>query len=197
MIVQATPEVVDSLPPVQEFTEPGYNQVHHEQIVAGEMTQDILGNSAMQDQVIVQDIPEVVKRIQEPPVLMSMTETALVVAEDVQSDQVGDIISDNFTDEGFAQALVPLDTAISQHLGNLKSMNDRVSSLERTLEDARCKLDSRKWTKYHRRQLENDLASASNMVQCERDKITDVQSTFVFGYNAWSPDHSKRRRLTK
>ena len=32
--VQAIPEVVDSLPPVGEFTEPGFNQVHHEQIVA-------------------------------------------------------------------------------------------------------------------------------------------------------------------
>ena len=45
----------------------------------------------MQDQAIVQDIPEVVERIQEPPVFVTapMTETAPVVAEDVQSDQVG------------------------------------------------------------------------------------------------------------
>ena len=92
------------------------------------------------------------------------TGTAPVVAEDAQSVQVGDIISDNFTDEEFAQALGPLDTAISQYLGNLKSMNDRVSSHERLLEEARCKLDSRKCTKYQRRHLENDLASASNMV---------------------------------
>ena len=34
VIVQAIPEVGDSLPPVEEFTEPGYNQVHHEQIAA-------------------------------------------------------------------------------------------------------------------------------------------------------------------
>ena len=118
VIVQAIPEVVDSLPPVEEFTEPGYNQVHHEQIVAGEMTQDILGNSALQDQVIVQDIVEVVERIQEPVVLLTapMIETAPVVAEDVQSAEVGDIIADNFTDEEFAQALAPLDTAISQYI---------------------------------------------------------------------------------
>ena len=113
----------------------------------------------MQDQVIVQDIPEVVERMQEPPVFVTapMIEAAPAVAEDVQSAQVGDIIADNFTDEEFAQALVPLDTAISQYLGNLKSMNDRVSSLERTLEEARCKLDSQKYTKHQRRQLENDL----------------------------------------
>ena len=47
-------------------------------------------------------------------------------------------------------------------------MNDRVSFLE----VARCKLDSRKCTKQERRQLETDLASASYMVQCERDKIS-------------------------
>ena len=88
VIVQEIPDVVDSLPPVEEFTDPGYNQVHHEQSVAGEMTQYVLGNFAMQDQVIVQDIPEVVERIQEPPVLMPMTDTAPVVAEDVQSDQI-------------------------------------------------------------------------------------------------------------
>ena len=34
VIVQAISEVVDSLPPVEEFTEPGFNQVHHEQIAA-------------------------------------------------------------------------------------------------------------------------------------------------------------------
>ena len=31
-------QVVDSLPPVEEVTEPENNQVHQEQIVAGEMT---------------------------------------------------------------------------------------------------------------------------------------------------------------
>ena len=30
VIVQAIPEVVVSLPPVEEFTGPGFNQVHHE-----------------------------------------------------------------------------------------------------------------------------------------------------------------------
>ena len=43
-------QVVDSLPPVEEFTEPVYHQVHHEQIVAGEMTQYTIGNSAVQEQ---------------------------------------------------------------------------------------------------------------------------------------------------
>ena len=34
------PQVVGSLPPFEEFTESVYNQVHQEQIVAGEMTQE-------------------------------------------------------------------------------------------------------------------------------------------------------------
>ena len=109
-----------------------------------------------------------------------MVEAASIVAEYVQPAQVGDIITDNLTNEEFAQALVPLDTAISQNLGHLKSMNDRVSSLERTLEVARCKLDSQalnKCTKHERRQLENDFASASNMVQCERDKTAEAKSS--------------------
>ena len=182
VIVQAIPEVVDSLPPVEEFTEPGYNQVHHEQIVAGEMTQDMLGNSAMQDQVIVQDIPEVVERIQEAAVLVTapMIERAPPVAEDVQSAQVGDIMADNLTDL-FAQALVPLDTAISQYLGHLKAMNDQVSSHERTLEERRRQFDARvliKSIQHERRQLENEFASISHDIQCERDKITEVKSSF-------------------
>ena len=48
--------------------------------------------------------------------------TASFVAEYVQPAQFGDIITDNLTNEEFAQALVPLDTAISQHLGHLKSI---------------------------------------------------------------------------
>ena len=202
VIIQEIPEVVVSLPPVEEFTAPVYKQVHQEQLITEEMTHNIVENRTMQDQVIVQDIPEVVERIQEPPVFVTapMTETAPVVAEDVLSVQGGDIISDNFTDEEFAQALVPLDTAISQHLGNLKSMNDRVSSLERTLEEARCKLDSQRCTKSQRRQLENDLASASNMMQCERDKVTEVKCTLSSALRQRQcllALRSKRRRLTE
>ena len=116
-----------------------YNQVHQEQLITEEMTHNIVQNPAMQNQVIVQGIPEVVERIQEPPVFVTapMTETAPVMAEDVLSVQVGNIISDNFTDEEFAHALVPLDTATSQNLGHLKAMNDQVSSHERTLEERR------------------------------------------------------------
>ena len=71
-----------------------------------------------------------------PPVFVTapMVEAASILAEYVQPAQVGNIITDNLTNEEFAQALVPLDTAISQH---------RVSSVERTLEVARCRLDSR------------------------------------------------------
>ena len=57
-----------------------------------------------------------------PPVFVTapMVEAASVVAEYVQAAQVGDI-TDNEPNEEFAQALVPLDTAISQYLGHLKS----------------------------------------------------------------------------
>ena len=41
--------------------------------------------------------------------------------------------TDNLSDEEFAQALVVLNSAISQYLGHLKAMNDQVSSRERTL----------------------------------------------------------------
>ena len=58
-------QVVVSLPPFEEFTEPVYNQVHQEQIVAGEMTQNIVENPAVQEQVIVQEIPPFVERKQE------------------------------------------------------------------------------------------------------------------------------------
>ena len=65
VIVQEIPDVVVPLLPVEEFTEPVHNSVHHEQIVAGAMPQNIIGTAAVQEQVIVQDIPPVVERIQE------------------------------------------------------------------------------------------------------------------------------------
>ena len=61
----SAPQVVVSLPPFEEFTAPVYNQVHQEQIVAGEMTQNIVENPAVQEWVIVQEIPPVFERIQE------------------------------------------------------------------------------------------------------------------------------------
>ena len=38
VILQEIPDVVNSLPPVEEFTAPVYNQVHLFLIVVGEMT---------------------------------------------------------------------------------------------------------------------------------------------------------------
>ena len=64
--VETSPtQVIGSLPPFEEFTEPGYNQVHQEQIVAGEMTQTIIEHSAVQEQVITPEIPPVVERIRD------------------------------------------------------------------------------------------------------------------------------------
>ena len=50
------PQVFVLLPPFEEFSAPVYNQVHQEQIVAGEMTLNIVANPAVQVQVIVQEI---------------------------------------------------------------------------------------------------------------------------------------------
>ena len=58
-------QVVGSLPPSEEFDAPVYNQIHQEQIDAGMTTQHRSENPAVQDQVIVQEILEVVQRTQE------------------------------------------------------------------------------------------------------------------------------------
>ena len=60
------PHVVDSLHLLEEFTEPVYNQVHQEQIAAGETTENIAEIPVVQEQVIVQEIPDVVNSL--PPV---------------------------------------------------------------------------------------------------------------------------------
>ena len=65
VVQEQAPQVVGSLPHLEEFTEPVYNQVCQEQIVAGEMTQSIVENSAVQEQMIVPEIPPAVERIQE------------------------------------------------------------------------------------------------------------------------------------
>ena len=49
----SAPQVVVSLPPFDEFTAPVYNQVHQEQIVAGETTPNIVEIPVVQEQVIV------------------------------------------------------------------------------------------------------------------------------------------------
>ena len=53
------PQVVGSLPPLQEFVAPVYNQIHQEHIVTGMTTQHRVGNPAVQEQVIVQEIPQI------------------------------------------------------------------------------------------------------------------------------------------
>ena len=64
--VEAYPlQVVGSLSPLEEFVVPVFNQIHREQIVAGETTQNTVENPAVQEQVIVQEIPPIVERIQE------------------------------------------------------------------------------------------------------------------------------------
>ena len=44
-----SPQVVRSLPPLEEFDAPVYLQIHQEQIVAGETTQNMVENPAVQE----------------------------------------------------------------------------------------------------------------------------------------------------
>ena len=60
-----SPQIVGSLLPLEEFDAPVCNPFHQEQVVAGMTTQHMIGNPDVQDQVIVQDVPGVVERIQE------------------------------------------------------------------------------------------------------------------------------------
>ena len=60
VIVQASPHVVDSLPPVAEFTSPMYNPVHQEQFSAGDTTENFEDFLVGQEQVLVQAIPRLV-----------------------------------------------------------------------------------------------------------------------------------------
>ena len=67
----SAPQVVGSLPPFEEFDAPVYNQIHQEQIVAGETTHNTVESPAVQERVIVQEIPQLpfVERIQEQVVV--------------------------------------------------------------------------------------------------------------------------------
>ena len=62
-----SPLVVGSLPPLDEFDAPVYNRIHQEQIVAGMTIQHRDENPAVQEHVIVQEIPQVpvAERIQD------------------------------------------------------------------------------------------------------------------------------------
>ena len=53
-------QVVDPLPPIEEFTGPVYNLLHQKQFAAGEMPENLVEIPVVQEQVIVQAIPEVV-----------------------------------------------------------------------------------------------------------------------------------------
>ena len=66
VIVQAIPEVVDPLPPIEEFPGPVYNLLHQKQFAAGETPETLVEIPVVQEQVVVQAIPEVVDSL--PPV---------------------------------------------------------------------------------------------------------------------------------
>ena len=54
----SAPQAVGSFSPLEEFDAPVYNQIYQELIVAGETTQNTFKNRAVQEQVIVQEIPQ-------------------------------------------------------------------------------------------------------------------------------------------
>ena len=90
-IVQEILDVVVPLPPV-EFTEPVYNPVHQERIVTGEITHNIIGNSAVQEQVIVQELPPIAEQTQETiDVASSIAEMLGVLCATPVGPQIGDV----------------------------------------------------------------------------------------------------------
>ena len=58
-------QVVDPLPPAEEFSEPVCNQVHRERFAAGETVENLVDIPVVQEQVIVQAIPRVVGSLPE------------------------------------------------------------------------------------------------------------------------------------
>ena len=68
--VQAfSPQVVGSPPPLDEFDAPVYNRIHQEQFVAGETTQNTFENPVVQEQVVVQEIPQAPQVVDSFPLL--------------------------------------------------------------------------------------------------------------------------------
>ena len=53
-----SPQFVGSLPPLDEFVAPVYNHTNQEQIVAGKTTPNIVEIPAVQEQVIVREVPQ-------------------------------------------------------------------------------------------------------------------------------------------
>ena len=51
-------QVVGSFPPFEEFDAPVYKRINQEQIVTGMTTEHRVENPAVQEQVIVQEIPQ-------------------------------------------------------------------------------------------------------------------------------------------
>ena len=115
-----SPQVVGSLPPLDEFVAPGYNRIHQEQIVAGETTQNTFENPVVQEQVVVQEfsqapqvadsfslLKEVAAReynqVLQPPVIFQEIPEVQVV-ERIQSSQTALNTSSTSTNSGVPAA---------------------------------------------------------------------------------------------
>ena len=113
------PQVVGSLPPLEEFTEPVYNQVHEELFVTGEMTLNIVEHPAVQEQVIVQEIAEVVNS------LLPVEEFTEPVYNQVHHEQ---IVAGEMTEQIIVQELPPVVEQIQEHETSSTSTNSSSTS---------------------------------------------------------------------
>ena len=126
------PQVVGSLPPLEEFTEPVYNQVYQEQIVAGEMTQNITENSAVQEQVIVPEIPPVVERIQEQIVATNdVTQQRSQITFSTSSTSTSSSSTSTGSDE--LANMLELLTPMTAQIESIEKVTERVSMLTKRM----------------------------------------------------------------
>ena len=81
----SAPQVAGSLPPFEELDAPVYDQIHQEQSVAGETTQNTFQNPAVQEQVMFQEIPQAPQVVDSFPLL---EDVALCENNQVHQEQI-------------------------------------------------------------------------------------------------------------
>ena len=141
--VQEIPEasqVVDSLPPVEGFTEPLYHQVRHEQIVAGEMTLNIIENSAVQEQVNDPEIPPVVERIQEQVVeTIDVTPQGSQIALNTSSTSTSSSSTSTKCDDlaNMLDSCITLLSSSASQMESIETATERASMLTKWMMETR------------------------------------------------------------
>ena len=92
------PQVVVSLPPNEVFSAPVYNQVHQEQIAAGETTENIAEILDVQEQVIVQGIPHAPQVVDSSPPLEDFAVQPYVPLHESPEVQVAERIQEQIVE---------------------------------------------------------------------------------------------------